>query len=160
MKTNMATYRTQNVADSKISDDVFIHALRFFDGFPVIVLSVCNRQLFLVLKCLDFRYRAWGIYWYYQKSSRAEVLMQVANTSSNYINNVKLRIVKTFVYSHIYACYACTSSVKTRPRILKSISVRRFSLWVALLRYLIERGNAHVVNQWLVPLCGSVLRIT
>ena len=46
VKTNMATYRTQNVADSKISDDVFIHALRFFDGFPVIVLSVCNRQLF------------------------------------------------------------------------------------------------------------------
>ena len=45
---NMATYRTQNVADSKISDDVFIsHVLRFFDDFPVIVLSVCNRQLFL-----------------------------------------------------------------------------------------------------------------
>ena len=44
----MATYRTQNVADSKISDDVFIsHVLQFFDDFPVIVLSVCNRQLFL-----------------------------------------------------------------------------------------------------------------
>ena len=40
-----------------------------------------------------------------RESSRTDVLMQVANTSSNYINNVKLRIIKTFFYSHSSACY-------------------------------------------------------
>ena len=49
--------------------------------------------------------------------------MQVANTSSNYMNNIKLKVD---VYSHsLYfsACYTCPTSVKTRPQVLKFMVV-------------------------------------
>ena len=55
------------------------------------------------------------------ESSRIDVLMQVANTGSNYIDNVKLRVDKNFVYSRSLYCSACYTTNAFTYRQLNSV---------------------------------------